>query len=99
MSKTTNKDIAMVVTTEKRGVFFGWAPADSVNKEKMRLRDARLCVSWSADVKGFMGLAAKGPTKGCRIGPIAPAITAFDITSAIECTPEAVEAWEKAPWC
>jgi hypothetical protein len=95
MANGETKEFPVVVTTEKRGVFFGFTT--EVDKAKMCLRDARLCVYWSADCKGFMGLAAKGPTKNCKIGPPAN-ITVFDITSVAECTPEAVAAWEAAPW-
>ena len=95
MAKKEMNEIAVVVTTEKKGVFFGHTT--EVDKAKMRLRSARLCVYWAADCKGFMGLAAKGPTKSCKIGPAAD-ITVFDITSVVECTPEAVKAWEAAPW-
>ncbi|MFN2413838.1 MAG: hypothetical protein ABR603_01720 [Pyrinomonadaceae bacterium] len=62
---------------------------------QVTLEQARLAIYWSADVQGFMGLASKGPTKGCRIGPPAT-ITLRDITSVLEVTPEAEEAWLKA---
>lgn len=85
----------VVVTTAHRGVFFGCA--DDTDGETITLRGGRCCVYWSADVRGFMGLAATGPTKGCRIGPPAT-ITLCAITAVLECTPAAVEAWERAPW-
>lgn len=85
----------VVVTTAHRGVFFGYA--SDTDGETITLRAARLCVYWSADVRGFMGLAATGPTKGCRIGPPAT-ITVRAITAVLECSPAAVEAWERAPW-
>jgi hypothetical protein len=90
-----SKERAVIITTEHRGVFFGYAA--STDGEQIALNRARLCLHWSSDVKGFMGLAGKGPTKGCRIGPPAD-ITLRKITSVIEVTPEAVTAWEAAPW-
>src|SRR5690348_2194040 len=86
---------AVVVTTEHRGVFFGYAK--ETDGDTIKLDRARLCVYWSADVKGFMGLASGGPTDSCKIGPPAT-ITLRKITSVLEVTPAAVEAWEKAPW-
>lgn len=86
---------AVMVTTAHRGVFFGYATA--TDGETIALKRARLCLYWSADVKGFMGLASTGPTKGCRIGPQAD-ITLRSITSVLEVSPEAVKAWEAAPW-
>ena len=85
----------VLVTTEHRGVFAGWAR--DVDGETITLRDARLCVYWSRDTKGFMGLAANGPGDECRIGPPAT-ITLRNITSVSAVTDAAREKWEAAPW-
>ena len=90
-----NTSRAVLVTTAHRGVFFGYA--DDTDGDTIELSKARLCVYWSADVRGFMGLAANGPSKGCRIGPPA-AITLRAITAVAEVTPAAVALWEAAPW-
>jgi hypothetical protein len=90
-----SKGRPVIVTTEHRGVFFGYA--EDTSGEVIALKDARLCVYWSADVRGFMGLASCGPTKTCRIGPRAD-ITVRAVTAVLEVTPAAVEAWEAAPW-
>ena len=87
----------MVVTTEFRGVFFGYIEADN-SPSNVVLADARNCVYWTSSVRGVLGLAAAGPDKGCRIGPKVPRITLQKITSVAECTPEAVQKWESAPW-
>ena len=86
----------VIVTTKHRGVFFGYA-VDTTG-EVIELKRCRNCVYWSADCKGFMGLAANGPTKTCRIGPAAPAISLREITAVLECSEAAVAAWEVAPW-
>ncbi len=91
----TNGHRPVLVTTAHRGVFFGYA--DNTEGEQVSLKKARLCVYWSADVKGFMGLASSGPTKSCKIGPAAD-ITLRNITAVLEVTPDAVKAWEAAPW-
>lgn len=85
----------VLVTTVHRGVFFGYA--SDTDGDVIALKDARNCVYWSDDCKGFVGLAANGPTKNCRIGPKAD-IQVRNITSVSEVTPEAVKAWEAAPW-
>lgn len=90
-----NKLRPVLVTTVHRGVFFGYA--NDTDGNTIALKDARNCIYWSADCKGFMGLAANGPTPGCRIGPKAD-ITVRNITSVSEVTPEAVAKWEAAPW-
>ncbi len=86
---------AVLVTTEHRGVFFGYA--EDTLGATIKLTQARNCLYWSSDVKGFLGLAATGPTNSCRIGPAAD-IDLRGITSVVECTPAAIKAWEDAPW-
>lgn len=93
MKKITER--AVMVTTAHRGVFFGYAT--DTDGEKIALKRARLCVYWSADVRGFMGLASTGPTRTCRIGPPAD-ITLRSITAVVEVSPDAVKAWEAQPW-
>lgn len=85
----------VIVTTAHRGVFFGYA--EDTDGDQIALKRARLCLYWSADVKGFMGLASDGPSKSCRIGPAAD-ITLRSITAVLEVTREAVTKWEAAPW-
>jgi len=91
---STDRGKAVVVTTAHRGVFYGRARETS--GETIRLTGARLCIYWSADVRGFMGLAAGGPTSGRKIGPRAT-ITLRNITSVLECSEAAEAAWEAAP--
>lgn len=88
-------DRAVLVTTTHRGVFFGYA--GDTSGATIRLRAARNCVYWTSDVKGFLGLAATGPSKGCKIGPAAD-IELRDITCVAECSVAATQAWESAPW-
>jgi hypothetical protein len=86
---------AVLVTTEHRGVFFGYAT--ETDGATIKLRAARNCVYWSKDVRGFLGLASHGPSVQCRIGPPA-AIELRAITCVAEVTPAATQAWEAAPW-
>ena len=90
-----NGERYVLVTTEHRGVFAGYATNTDGNV--IKLRQARLCVYWSRDTKGFMGLAANGPMTGCRIGPPAD-IELRGITAVLEVTPAAKERWDAAPW-
>lgn len=85
----------VLVTTEYRGVFFGYAC--ETGGDVINLKSARNCVYWGSSVKGFLGLAKSGPDHSCRIGPPAD-LELRKITCVAEVTPEAVEAWEKAPW-
>ena len=93
--KKAAKERAVVVTTAHRGVFFGYAT--KTDGDTIALRRARLCVYWTPDLRGFMGLAASGPSSGCRIGPAAD-IELRAITSVVAVSPEAAVRWEAAPW-
>lgn len=89
------KERAVLVTTAHKGVFFGYAKETS--GDTVTLRAARLCVYWTSDLRGFMGLASHGPSSACKIGPAAD-IELRNITSVTEVSPDAVAKWEKAPW-
>ena len=89
--------IPVLVTTEYRGVFFGHINPEDIGNTTLTLVDARMCIYWSADVKGFMGLASKGPTPTCRIGHPAT-ITLHKITSVAAVTPDAAAEWRKGHW-
>lgn len=88
-----------VVSTEHRGVFFGYGEeGDVAESGVMRLERVRMAVYWPAEVRGVLGLAATGPLDGSRIGPAAPAITLRGVTAVMEPTEEAVKRWEAEPW-
>jgi hypothetical protein len=92
----TPKERAVVICTDKRGVFFGYAT--DTGGDPIRLVRPRMCVYWDAATKGVLGLAATGPTSGCRVTLAPPAIELRGITAVIECSETAVAAWEKSPW-
>src|ERR1700722_6625602 len=94
-NKNNEAERAVIVTTQHRGVFFGYAK--DTDGAIIKLRAARNCLYWDKAVKGFLGLASTGPIGQCRVGPAAN-IELRDITSVIECTADAVSAWESAPW-
>lgn len=93
MPKKDEKGRPVVVTTAHRGVFFGYAT--DTDGETISLKQSRLCIYWTADLRGFMGLAAMGPGSGCKIGPAAD-ITLRSVTSVMEVTPEAEKRWLEA---
>lgn len=92
MSEATEKPV--LVTTEYRGVFFGYASGD-LSADVIDLKRARNCIHWPSGQGGFMGLASEGPAKGARIGSRAD-ITLRKITAVAPVSPEAVEKWEAA---
>jgi hypothetical protein len=92
---TKTKERAVLITTEYRGVFFGYT--DDTSGDIIKLRAARNCIYWPREQKGFLGLASVGPLKGAKIGPAAD-LEVRKVTSVAACTDEAVKAWEAAPW-
>lgn len=91
----SNAERAVLVTTEYRGVFFGYA--SDTGGDTIKLRAARNCIYWPEENKGFLGLANFGPVSGSRVGPPAD-IELRRVTCVAEVTDEAVKAWEAAPW-
>ena len=87
---------AVLVTTEYGGVFFGYAI--HTDGEAIHLRRCRNCIFWDSTVGGFLGLASVGPNAHCRIGAQAD-FTVRKVTGVAECTPQAVDAWERAAVC
>lgn len=86
----------VIVTTKHRGVFFGYLKEDDKAPSQLTLTNARNCLYWSADVGGFLGLAAIGPTSGCRIGKKVSELKLYDITSTTLVEEDAVKKWEAA---
>lgn len=83
---------AVVITTSHRGVFFGYLEKEEGTT--VTLTKARNCIYWSSDVRGFVGLSVTGPTGDCKIGPAAQRIKLHDVTSILDASDKAVEAWE-----
>ena len=101
VKKTTKKNTKprmrpYLVTTAHRGVFFGWA--DDIDGTTITLHKARNCIYWSADCRGFLGLANTGPTSGCRIGAPAEELQVRAVTSVALCSDAAAHAWGIALW-
>ena len=88
-----SEEKAVLVTTEFRGVFFGFA--SDTSGDTIKLRDARNCIYWSSDIGGFQGLAETGPNSSCRIGAVAD-IELRKITCVAACTDAATKAWVSA---
>lgn len=91
----------IVVCTAKRGVFFGYAAGSAqslVEKGKLTLERARMCVYWSAQTKGVLGLASHGPAAGSKVGAQVPELAIESVTAVIVCTDAAIKVWEEGSW-
>ena len=87
----------VVVTTEHRGVFFGYLRGSRDGKI-VELSQARMCLYWSSAVRGILGLAVTGPVSGCRVGPAVSTLTLQGVTAVMDVRQEAVKLWEAASW-
>ncbi len=99
MEKQTDEKRYVVVTTSKeagRGVFGGYLA--SRTNGSVVLEQGRVCVHWSRETRGFIGLAATGPMEGSRVSQAAPRLELVGVTAIAYCTPEAQGRWEAGPW-
>jgi hypothetical protein len=81
----------VLITTEYRGVFFGYAT--DTNGDTITLTNARNCIYWPSENGGFLGLASEGPAKGARIGATVDQIELRKITAVTEVSAAAAEKW------
>jgi hypothetical protein len=96
----TAEKVAVLITTDstKRGVFMGFIDPKDADKENIVVEEVRMAVYWSEDMCGVIGLASKGPSKGCRISPAAPKALIRGVTAIMQLTEDAVANWRKEPW-
>jgi hypothetical protein len=89
---------AVLITTDKRGVFMGYIDPKDIKETQLTATDVRMCVKWSEDVKGVVGLAANGPSKNCRITAAAPKAVLHGVHAILEITKKAEKEWKKEHW-
>lgn len=95
--------VPALITTDstKRGVFSGFIDPkymDEYEGKHIPVEEMRMCVHWSTDMKGVLGLASMGPSKSCRISKAVKKATLTGVTAIVELSDEAVEKWRQEPW-
>lgn len=88
----TNKLRPVIVCTEFRGVFFGYA--EDTSKDTIQLKAARMAIYWGT-TKGVMELAEVGPSSKSKLSAKAD-IEIRKVTAVFEVTKEAAEKWKTA---
>jgi len=88
----TKKERPVIVCTEHRGVFFGYATDTSGNE--INLRAARMAIAFGT-TRGVMQLAETGPTSSSKISARAD-IDVRKVTAVFEVTDAAAKEWEAA---
>ena len=95
------KKIPVLITTDKdkRGVFFGYINPEDLQNDNLEAEGVQMCVYWSTNVRGVLGLAANGPDKASRItAPVKGTALIKGVTFVAECSAKAVKAWKAQPW-
>lgn len=82
----------VIVCTEYRGVFFGYAT--DTRGDVIDLRRARMAIYWGT-TKGVMELAETGPTDKSKISARAD-LQLRKVTAVFEVTKNAAKKWEAA---
>lgn len=95
--KTATSQRAVVVTTEHKGVFFGYVADDSQLPSQITLTRARCAVRW-LNGRGFLGLSSIGPQAGSRVSPPSDRLTIYKVTSVADCAEVAIKQWELGIW-
>jgi len=92
--------VPVLITTDntKRGVFFGYINPEDADKENIYAEQVQMCVYWATEVHGVLGLAANGPTSGCRVTAPVKSGHIKGVTFVAEASPKAVKAWAAQPW-
>jgi len=92
----------VLCTTSRHGVFAGRLESldlvPRVDGDRAVLLDAQMCIRWSVETRGVLGLAATGPAPGSRVGPPVPRLEIAGVTAVVDMTDEAVERWRAQPW-
>jgi hypothetical protein len=88
------KDKAVLVTTEFRGVFFGYVKSDKDLPDEITLTKVRNCIYWDSSIGGFLGLASVGPNDKCKIGVEVPELRLFKVTSVSPVSEKAEKKWQ-----
>lgn len=91
-SESNGSGRPVIVCTEFRGVFFGYA--EDTSGDSVELKSARMAIYWGTS-RGIMQLAETGPTSSSKISARAD-IEVRKVTAVFEVTSAAVEAWEAA---
>ena len=88
--KTASRPV--IVCTEHRGVFFGYA--DDTSGNTIKLERARMAIRFGT-TRGLVELAETGPTNSSKVSARAD-VDIRKVTAVFEVTPAAVEKWENA---
>lgn len=85
---------AVLITTQWRGVFFGYA--EDIAGETITITNARMAIYFGTE-RGLLELCETGPTAKSRISARSPEVQVRGVTAVFTVSDEAVKSWEAAP--
>ena len=80
----------VIICTEYRGVFFGYA--EDTSSDTIKLKEARMAIAFGT-TKGVMQLAETGPTEASKVSAKAD-IEVRKVTAIFEVSAEAQAKWD-----
>ncbi len=84
---------AVIITTEHRGVFFGFVEDDAdLTQKTLGLKDAKMAIKWRT-TKGIAELAEIGPNENSLIGAKANVPVIHNVTAVFLVSKKAEEKW------
>lgn len=92
------KFVVLCTDKDHRGVFGGTLISYDKDSKRAVMENAQMCIKWTSDIGGVLGLASKGPSTRCRISPPVPRIELEGVSAVMDATQEAQKSWESQPW-
>lgn len=90
-----SKLIPVLITTEYRGVFFGYISEDDITKTSISVKKAKMAINWGTE-RGVMQLAKEGPTSESKISDDADIPALHKVTAIFHVTEKAEQKWISA---
>lgn len=88
--------VPVIITTQHRGVFFGYVEENAdLEARALSIRHAKMAIRWNT-TKGIGELALSGPNDGSIIGAEADIAALHDVTCVWYVTQEAAKKWDEA---
>jgi hypothetical protein len=91
----------VVIGTKDGSGFFGEKcrkQPPGVDGSCIFLLDAQMILQIAPDTRTWFDLAVNGPSRNCAVSPAVEYALIGDVRHILKCTPQAAEAWKKAPW-
>jgi len=90
------EEIAVLVTNNSRGIYFGFATDRYANP--ITLKRAKHCYYYPEETKGTYGLAINGPMPGAKCSPELQELIIHNVANIAVCSDKAMDNWTRCEW-